>query len=315
MKKLLSSKVKWLFVIISSCLLIICIYNNVYAEGKKYYDGEIDIIAYSVVGGIEDAPINSAEHFLHCCSDEYPFTTLKGDLRLTADNGIVMCHDKGFTFNSEGRITSYKASNSVNIHDLTLDQCLGLVYAKKYNDEDVNVCDFETYIKICSENDKRAYITIRDEYIPELIDVMMPIIYKYNMQSKCIINSFTLESLKEVKKYDSTIELSWVMSEGKLSKERIDTAHELGNCLITLFNFPTDAHGGFMSLDDYGELFDYAYEKNVKLYAAIVESVSYLDELRGYGISGAQMSSLNEIELPPLYSRKIFRKIIKRVHR
>lgn len=293
--------------IFTSVIMVVYFFSaRVYADDIEYYSGEFDIIAYSSVQNIDDAPINSAEHYIKCCSEEYPFTTIKGDLRLTADGGIVMCHDKGFTFNTDGKITTYNASNSVEIHNLTLDQCLGLQYEKKYNDEYVNVCDFETYIKICAEHDKNAFITIRNEYIPELVDVMMPIIYKYNMQTKCRINSFTFESLETVKKYDNSILLSWVINDRKLSYEIIDKAQELGNCIVSLFNFPMTSRGGFKELVDYEELINYAKEKNVEMYVAVIESISYVDDLRKYGISGAQVGSLKTVENSPDYCDDLF---------
>ena len=224
-----------------------------------------------------------------------------------------MCHDKGFTLNAEGRIVSYKASNSVDIHNLTFEQCMALQYNKKYEDEYVNVCDFEAYIKICAEHNKRAFITIRDEYIPELIDVMMPLIYKYNMQSNCMINSFTLDSLKLVKEYDDSISLSWIVNDGELSTEIIDTASDLGNCLLTLFDFPCSSRGGMESIERDKNLISYAQKKGVILYAAIVESISYVDKLKRYGISGAQIIKLDPIELPPEYSQVIFRKVRKKI--
>ena len=286
--------------LISLLLVVIIIVSiiptEVYAYDIQPYKGDFNIIAYSVLDNINDAPINTAEHYRICCAGNYPFTSIKGDVRLTSDNRIIMCHDQGYTLNSKGRIVSYNASNSIDIHNLSYRQCMSLKYAQKYKGDNIGVCDFETYIKICSNYNKQAFITIRDQYIPEILRAMMPIIYKYNMQSKCIINSFSIDSLRIVKKYDSNIPLSWVIGESGFSKTSIDEAKKLGNCMISLYSFPTDKFGGFDTLDSHIELFSYAQREAVPIYVAIVESVSYIDQLKKYGISGAQVRSLNKTE-------------------
>ena len=252
-------------------------------------------IAYSFVHGINDAPINSAEHFELVASDAFSlptinsFSTIKGDLRITADNGLVMCHDAGFTLNGEGRVTTFDAHNMKAIHDLTLEECLALEYENQYNGTYVHVCDFETYISICARHNKTAFITIRNEYIPELLDVMMPIISSHNMLDKCIINSFTLESLELVRERDESISLSWVIENGRFTKATVDTAVNLGNCILSLFNFPEERFGGFRALDSYKKVIAYAQRKGVTLYAAIIDDATIVERLEKYGISGAQM--------------------------
>lgn len=282
---------KYSFVSFLAIIIAFFLGNTVYSAQIQLYNGEFDYIAYSGVVGINDAPINTAEHYELCASDAFAFDTIKGDLRVTSDNKIVMCHDEGFSFNSEGRIVDYNSSNMTKIHDLTYAQCMALQYAKKYRGNYTNVCDFETYLSICARNNKKAFITIRNEYIPELLSVIMPMIYRYGMQSKCIINSFTLNSLKLVRQYDSSIKLSWVINNGKLSNDVIDTAIDLGNCLLTLYNFDATKHGGFPALSSYEPYILYAQQKGVSLYTALVGDVSIIDQLRSFGISGAQINA------------------------
>ena len=251
------------------------------------WTGEFDYIAYS--GLYDDPPIqmNSTEFFEHYSSGVYGFNVMKGDVRPTADHGIVMCHDEGFTLNAEGRIAPYNRSNRVKIHDLTLQQCLSLEYDNFIDGQYTSVCDFETYISICAQHDKVAFITIRDEFIPELLDTMMPLIYKYDMQNRCIVNSFHLESLEMVKSYDPSIRLSWVIKNRTLTTGIVDQAAALGNCALTLYSFTGDTDRlEMLALYEYEII--YAQSRNIPLYAAIAHDVSIVDRLRQLGIRGAQ---------------------------
>ena len=251
------------------------------------WTGDFEYIAYS---GLYDEPsirINSTEFFEHYCSGAYGFNVMKGDVRPTADHGIVMCHDAGFTLDAEGRITSYNKANCVNIHDLTLQQCLSLKYDNIIDGQYTSVCDFETYISICAQHNKVAFITIRDEYIPELLNTMMPLIYKYGMQQRCIVNSLNLESLKMAKSYDPSIGLSWVTKNPILTTEIVDQAAALGNCALTLYCF-TGSTDRLEKLAMYEYEIIYAQSRNIPLYAAIAHDVSIVDWLKQMGIRGAQ---------------------------
>ena len=260
------------------------------ASNESGEAGDFDYIAYSTVNGIYDAPINTAAHFMKCCSPEYAFTTIKGDLQLTADNRIVMCHDPGFTLSEEGRITQYIRTDKTDIRSMTYSQCMALQYEKAYRGEYVGVCDFETYIDICARSGRKAFINIRDMYIPELVNEMMPVIYRYNMQSRCIINSANQRSLQAVRAYDPSVALSWVISGGEPNQGQVDAAVQLGNCLLTLVAYPTYNYGGIGKLKAGAESLAYAREQGLRLYAAVLNRDSLTDELLQLGISGAQFS-------------------------
>ena len=88
-----------------------------------------DYIAYSRLDDGDKGPINSEEHLRYCAS--LPYTTLKADVQPTSDGGLVLCHDKGFTF-SDGRIVTYDKNDSTPINSLTTAQCLSLEYNKQY---------------------------------------------------------------------------------------------------------------------------------------------------------------------------------------
>ena len=147
-------------------------------------------------------------------------------------------------------------------------------------------------MKICKKYGKIAYITIRDSYIDEVVSAMFPVLDKYNMRTRCIVNSFTFESLQAVREVDNAITLSQVLGTGEnITTTAIDRAVSLGNCQICGFDFPS-----FGRFDDIEEsVVAYAKEKDIRLYQAQVNSMDDIDMLMEYGISGAHMTVVPEL--------------------
>ena len=258
------------------------------AEPVQLEEPVFDYIAYSKLDDRDKGPINTEEHLRYCAS--LPFTTLKADVQPTSNGGLVLCHDKGFTL-SDGRIVTYDKDNSTPIHSLTTDQCLSLEYSKEYNGKHCKVTDFETFIRICSESGKWAFITVRDEYVNEIVDAVMPILKKYNWVENSIINSFTVFTLEAFRRADPNIKLSYVLQYGKpLTRINVDTALRLGNCIITTFHFRvSDTESGWAVMDASADGFQYAKSKGVKFYQAQLTSAVDLKKLMEYGYSGAQL--------------------------
>lgn len=249
------------------------------ARDKARFDDSFNYVAYSSIYGSTGA-INTAEHYIWAAKQG--FTALKGDVRPTSDGELIMCHDAGFTLSS-GHITTYNASNATPIHEMTAEQCLAL----RHSGTNQYVCSFDEYIKICKKYGKIAYITIRDEYIDEIVAAMFPILDKYNMRTRCIVNSFTLASLQAVRNVDSTITLSQVLGSGaSINASVINNAIALGNCQICGFNFPNQ--GKFDSIE--AEAIAYAKEHDIRLYQAQVNNMDDIDQLMALGISGAHMT-------------------------
>ena len=134
------------------------------------YDNKLLNIAYS---GIGLAPTNSLEHFMIACN--MGFNSLKGDIRLTSDNKLIMCHDAGFTLNNDNEIISFDNSNYTSIHSLTYNQCMALSYNafKSRAGHNCHVCDIDHYLQICKKYDKIPYITIRNEYLDDTITALI----------------------------------------------------------------------------------------------------------------------------------------------
>lgn len=247
-----------------------------------------DYVAYSRIDEGDKGPINSEEHLRYCAS--LPFTSLKADVQPTSDGGLILCHDKGFTF-ADGRITSYDKENSVPIYTLSTQQCLSLEYQKQYEGKYCKVTDFETFIRICKESGKWAYITVRDEHINEVVAAAMPILEKYDWVKNSIINSFTLFSLEAFRKASSEIKISYVLQWNKpVTRVNVDTALRLGNCVITSFHFRvSDTQSGWATMEASADAIAYAKDKGVRLYQAQVTQDVDLEKLKEYGYSGAQL--------------------------
>lgn len=262
--------------------------NDVSSKSSSVLEisGECNYISYSKIFGIIHS-INTKELYTWC--GKKPFTSIKGDVQITSDGKLIMCHDDGFTFNKDGKITFYDAGNSVSIRSLTLNECL------KFRHENTNysICTFEEYIKICKQYGKIAFITIRNKHIGEVISEMMKTLDKYKMTDKCIVNSFNYSSLRAIRNINSSIMLSHVQQyKTKVTTYDIDRAVTLGNCIICGFNFSETSTVNDVAAAIDTSVIEYAKEKGVPIYEAMVNSTEIANKLKEYGISGVQMTKV-----------------------
>lgn len=170
------------------------------------FDGKLMQIAYSYVSG--GGTTNSKEHYLHCAKNDYD--AIKCDVRITSDNKLVLCHDAGYTLNSDGRIVTFDSSNCTLIRNMTYAQAMALEFNAMYGGARCHPTDLDTFVKICKEYGKIAYITVRDEYMDAVAPLVASTIKKHGMSSRTIINSFTHSSLTAIRALDSELYLSYV---------------------------------------------------------------------------------------------------------
>lgn len=170
------------------------------------FDGKFIQIAYSYVSG--GGATNSKEHYLHCAKNGYD--AIKCDVRITSDDKLVLCHDAGYTLNSDGRIVTFDSSNCTPIRSLTYAQVMALEFNTLYNGGRCHPTDLDTFMQICKEYGKIAYITIRDEYMDTVAPLVVSTVKKHGMSIKTIINSFTHSSLTAIRALDSELYLSFV---------------------------------------------------------------------------------------------------------
>lgn len=247
-----------------------------------------DFIAYSRIAN-DRGSANTQEHLEYCAT--LPFTTLKADVRPTKDDRVILCHDKGFTLNEEGRIVKFDKDNYRPILEMTEAECLSLEHDEPVNGHRCKVTDVETFIRICKESGKRAFITVRDQAIDRVIAFVMPLLAKYDMIDQSIINSFTISTLKAFREADASIRLSYVLPRWKaIEKEDVDVAKSLGNCLVTSFHFSrSDVDGGWEPMNASQGALEYAAAQGVLVYQAQVSEAISLEDLVKRGYSGAQI--------------------------
>lgn len=263
--------------------------------GIRLDEPVFDYIAYSRIDKGDMGPINSEEHLRYCAS--LPFTTLKADVQPTSDGGLILCHDKGFSF-VDGRIGSYNKEDALAISSLTTERCLSLEYRTQYNGKYCKVADFETFIRICKESGKWAFITVRDEHVDQVVAAAMPILEKYDWVENSIINSFTLSTLDAFRKASPDIKLSYVLQYNQpITRKDVDAAVKLGNCVLTSFHFRvSDIQSGWATMDASADGITYAKAQGVRLYQAQVCEGVDLQKLKEYGYSGAQLRFVPDFE-------------------
>lgn len=253
---------------------------------KQTFDDSFNFIAYSHIEN-DGGSINTAEHFVHCA--KLPFDMLKGDVRPTSDGGVIMCHDAGFTLNGNGDIIGYNADNCTLISNLTEAECLALKHASTGN----YVCNLEKFLAICKKYGKVAYITIRDEHITDVVaPVVLQLLDKYHMRSRCIINSFNRESLQAVRDIDANITLSLMSYSSAgingITTAFVDYAIALGNCRVGVFCFLT-TEADASALDASAEAIAYAAQNDIRVDTAQVGSGVNIDDILAKGVTGAHM--------------------------
>ena len=203
------------------------------ADYQARFDGKFLQIAYSYVDG--GGATNSKEHYEHCAKNDYD--AVKADLRLTSDNQLVCCHDAGITLNADGRIVSYDSSNSTAIHEMTKAQFMALEFNRMYDGVRCHTCDLETFLQICKNAGKIAYITIRGEYVEATVAALVAAVQDASMVSRTIINSFTMDALTAVRAADPDLYLSLVIDPFTESERTTALAYAQGKktCQICLY--------------------------------------------------------------------------------
>lgn len=255
------------------------------ATDKARFDSRFNYVAYSAINSIGKDQ-NSREFFLWASKKE--FTALKGDIEVTADGKLVMCHDEGFTFDEDGKIVvPYDPAKGTAIHDLTEAECLALQYARYSG----YVCSFEEYIRICKKYGKIAYITVRNHYVDEYVPELLRVLHKYGMVKQCIISAYPyIDPLYAVREADPNIMMAWVLGKyANITTAHIDTAISLGNMLICGFHIASASDDVDARLAGSVSAIEYAHGHDVRVYDCQIHTMEQADKLMEYGITGAQI--------------------------
>lgn len=196
-----------------------------------------------------DAPqvFNSAEMYTEAC--QLGFDAIKGDVAVTSDNKLVMCHDSYFLFDDDGRVFASDELEGVkgnlpaaDIVDMTYAACVALEYRSPSERERLGyypkVVGLEDYLKICKEYGKIAYITVRDLRIPAITQEIYQLLVQYDMVEQCIVNSFAYETLTALRALDDRLFISQVQPPDTIpTKEILDAIAALGKAAVCYFWF------------------------------------------------------------------------------
>lgn len=237
------------------------------------------------------APINTLETYISAW--KLGFNCCKGDVQPTSDGKLIMCHDDGFTFDSDGRITSYNPDNSTPIHFLTYSDCMEKEYSlsvsSNTNDHYSKVADIDGYLTVCREYGMLALITIRNEYLDIVVPEVLSKIKKYKLESKTILNTYDDKTIAKIRELDANILVSKILANDTPVKvENIDGAVNIGNCIVTaVLNYSDSADRiDYLVPDD---ITRYAAEKNVGIIIAGINTRDKTNKCISKGILGAQI--------------------------
>ena len=243
-------------------------------------------IAYSTLLD-DECTINTMDHFR--AAVQAGFSYLKTDMRLTSDGEIVLCHDAGFTFNEEGKITKFNRKDYKAIHDMTLAEVLALEHERKHGRVS-RVATMDEFLAFCRRTRVSAYITVRNEYQDETLEKLAELLERHKMQERVIINNYPAsdETCASIRRVFPNTPISYTIP-GDLTKEIIDKVVDLGSESVVCVN-----HERVLKIDD--DLWSYAREHAVPVYGWIVWTRDqYLSCLKA-GCEGFQISKIEVIK-------------------
>lgn len=272
-------------------------------QRRRFSDKPI-MVAYS--NGADLGPINTELAYVNAAIAGFEW--LKGDVQPTSDGKLIMCHDDGFTFDANGYITTYNASNSTPIHDLSYDGCMAMEYARVFSIDTggvkyrPKVCDLEQFLLVCREFGARPYITIRKNYMDVVVPELLRLLDAYDFTENCIVNSYEIVSVKAVAEASNhRVMISTVTGYPNgtaLTREKIDNMLAASpNCTVNIY-----AELGSNTIDLFDaskDAMDYAKSLGVVVGTAQVPDIQVLMK-KGVGLFQCDRLTINTRAFPVL---------------
>ena len=249
------------------------------------FQNEFLRIAYSAIWVDK---INTACHWLF--ASDMGFNVLKGDVEITSDGELIMCHDAGFTFDSNGRIINYDANNNTKIVEMTYAECRSKVYAdnpQRYGNY-CPVADVDDFIRICKDKGKICFLTVRATNTAAVVAKAVEKIKFYGMESRTIINAVQASIIDVVRENHAAdgIAVNFVAPEGQaITTAHVDKCVSWGNAFLSIW-----ADGSTSVIDDSSNAIAYAKTKNVPLLAAVSGDMTFWNYLIKKGVYGYQIT-------------------------
>ena len=255
------------------------------------YENKLILIGYSNVINPNNYVINTAEMYNYVGSQIYD--GIKGDVRITSDNQLVMCHDAGFTLNSDGEIISFDSNNYTPIRNMTLAQIEELVFAQRTSDNtDMKVPTFDEFASICKKYGKICFATLRDENVETILPLVFSTLDKYNIRDNTIINSLSYDTIIATRKADKRITACYTVNYRNISIGigylELAKAAQIGNCIFGFYA----VNGGTASeleskLSTSQTMIELFHDFNIPIYCAITRK-SQLPLVLKYNLAGTQ---------------------------
>ena len=222
---------------------------------------------------------------------QLPFNAIKCDMRPTSDNVLVLCHDEGFTLDGNGDITTYNSQNQTLIRSLTYAQVAELKYASTQQP----VGTLEQALRVFKQYGKIPYLTVRNQYLADVIPELIRLLKKYNYLRKCIINCVGLDAINELHAIEPGVMMCYtrnLFSPNTFTEKDIDIADSLDNAMFGMYcigdsTTPVQDVETYLAANE--SVINYAHEKGVRLIAGVCGS-NHFETLLKYGITGAQTS-------------------------
>lgn len=251
---------------------------------KSFYEKELLRIAYSAIWVDK---INTATHWLF--ASDMGFNVLKGDVEITSDGELIMCHDPGFTFDADGRIVAYDSANSTKIVNMTYAECRSKVYAEnpaRYGCY-CPVADIDDFLRICKENNKICFVTIRTTNISKVCEKLIEKVKYYGMETRTIVNSLVLDSLKTLRNYEEAddIAINYIHTMSQpITTALVDICKGMGKCFLSVWCNDTPS-----VITNSKEAIEYAKTKDIPILAASIGSLAMWNTCISNGIIGSQI--------------------------
>ena len=252
------------------------------------FQSEFLRIAYSAIWVDK---INTATHWLF--ASDMGFNVLKGDVEITSDGELIMCHDPGFTFDENGRIIAYNSSNKTLIVDMTYAECRSKVYAEnpaRYG-QYCPVADVDDFIKICKDKGKICFLTIRATNTASVVEKAIEKIKYYGMENRTILNAVQASIIDVIRENHDADEIAvnFVAPEGQaITTAQVDKCVAWGNAFISIW-----ADGVTTVIDNSETAIAYAKQNDVPVLAAVNGEISFWNYLIKKGVMGYQITKPN----------------------
>ena len=249
------------------------------------FQNEFLRIAYS---DIYYDKINTATHWLF--ASDMGFNVLKGDVEITSDGELIMCHDPGFTFDANGRIIAYNSNNCTLIKNMTYAECRSKFYAdspQRYG-QYCPVADVDDFVQICKDKGKICFLTIRTTNTSSVVAKVVEKIKYYGMESRTILNATSSEIIDTIRANPDTRELAvnFVATQGQpITVDQVDKCVNWEKTFLSIW-----ADTSTTVIDNSETAIAYARQKNVPLLAAVSGDMSFWNYLIKKGIMGYQIS-------------------------